>query len=485
MNRKSISKFFTTFLIVYIVVIFSGILLAKTGTANYKTHVTRYWEDEKHFASVFGKEGQSSLLAGSDGKVQALTWPQIVWAVQAVRFFEGKGNNQGFVQNSLTSTFDTLGDPLIGGTISDCQQTFAAASSSGQLTGNADCNVDNMIFNHVIPDNINITAQSGGSNGGLMGFTTDLTRRIFKEQDNITSMSLYAQSLSKEVPFVWSQIAEAAWWGAPLQGFTFGTGFFQLWEASRNITYYLIIIPAVALGFAVMFRMQINPQTQITLMRIIPRLLIVILLITFSYPIAALMGQLAEPIADIGIGLLSFFSSSLTAGTFSWATLNMLILSAVFGTLTFLTGGLFALILGIILLIIAILALIRYLFTAFVIMVKAGFLIGFGPLILVVAAFPGREGIIKQYFVNLGSNFLALSAISIMFAASYSIIYIGINNDNFLVMLTLLFVGLGIFWKAPSAPKMVAQMLGAQPMFESMGFGGAGGAGGKPDARKR
>lgn len=62
-----------------------------------------------------------------------------------------------------------------------------------------------------------------------------------------------------------------------------------LWTAMRNIVYLLFVLIFVIIGLAIMLRVKIDPRTVMTLQNQIPRVIIGILLITFSYAIAGLM----------------------------------------------------------------------------------------------------------------------------------------------------------------------------------------------------
>ncbi|PIR43498.1 hypothetical protein COV24_02525 [candidate division WWE3 bacterium CG10_big_fil_rev_8_21_14_0_10_32_10] len=490
MNKKLLSKFFILFSAIYLGIFALAFLFNKTGFSNYKTHVTKYWENDKHLAELMDTTQNTNMLASSsNGEVKAWDIPVISPALQAIKvgmkIYDCAANNYGFVGCTGTSLAEVGTKAILGGSLADCESVAESAKTSGQLKGTPECDIDNNVINKLDPgsDPTVTEVSSFDGSGGLMGLTTSLTRSVFKETDGLTNMNAYASDLKNQVPLLGgSKTANAAWWGASLKGLTLGQGFYQLWVASRNMTYYLIIIPTVAFGFAIMFKMQINPQTQITLMKAIPRLLIVIILITFSYPIAALMVQLAEPVADVGVSLIASMTSTSTVTDLS--SMNGQLFILIFILVGSLGGGfvgaIFALILGVFILI----ALARYLFTAFILMVKAGFLISLGPLILLVAGFPGREGVIKQYFINLAANIFGLSAISVLFAASYYVVYLGFSNVNLLIMASLVFIGVGLLWKAPSASKMLSQAMGASSLLEGMGVGGGGADARKPGGRK-
>src|SRR4030043_661541 len=65
--------------------------------------------------------------------------------------------------------------------------------------------------------------------------------------------------------------------------------FLEIWKAFRNITYVFFVLILVFMGFAIMFRVKINPQTVFTIQSALPKVVIVLVLITFSYAIVGLL----------------------------------------------------------------------------------------------------------------------------------------------------------------------------------------------------
>ncbi len=62
-----------------------------------------------------------------------------------------------------------------------------------------------------------------------------------------------------------------------------------IWKAFRNISYGFIIIVMILVGFMMMFRMKIDPRTVVTVQNAIPRIIITLISITFSYAIVGIM----------------------------------------------------------------------------------------------------------------------------------------------------------------------------------------------------
>jgi hypothetical protein len=62
-----------------------------------------------------------------------------------------------------------------------------------------------------------------------------------------------------------------------------------LWTKFRNVAYLIITLVLVFIGFAIMFRLKINPQTVVTIQSALPKIIIALILVTFSYAIAGLL----------------------------------------------------------------------------------------------------------------------------------------------------------------------------------------------------
>jgi len=72
-------------------------------------------------------------------------------------------------------------------------------------------------------------------------------------------------------------------------GFSGLSALLDLWKAFRNIAYALLAIILIVVGFMVMFRKKIDPKTVVTVQNAIPRIVIALLLVTFSYAIVGVM----------------------------------------------------------------------------------------------------------------------------------------------------------------------------------------------------
>lgn len=65
--------------------------------------------------------------------------------------------------------------------------------------------------------------------------------------------------------------------------------FINIWELFRNISYLILVLILISIGFMIMFRTKINPQTVITIENSLPKIVITLIFITLSFPIAGFL----------------------------------------------------------------------------------------------------------------------------------------------------------------------------------------------------
>lgn len=116
--------------------------------------------------------------------------------------------------------------------------------------------------------------------------------------------------------------------------FAQGTGYkalepvLEVWKAFRNVAFLLMVIILVVIGFMIMFRRQINPQTVVSIQNALPNIAVTLLLIYFSYAIAGLMIDLIYVTIYLIIGIFAF-SGVLTDG--GEAARQLLLTNGLFG----------------------------------------------------------------------------------------------------------------------------------------------------------
>lgn len=104
---------------------------------------------------------------------------------------------------------------------------------------------------------------------------------------------MYSNPPASGVGYAYNMLANAGILAKPAYaqgiGFSGLTPFLPLWTAARNIAYTVIIVIMIAIGFMIIFRMKIDPKTVISVQAAIPKIVLTLILITFSYAIVGFM----------------------------------------------------------------------------------------------------------------------------------------------------------------------------------------------------
>lgn len=143
--------------------------------------------------------------------------------------------------------------------------------------------------------------------GGALGGMANMISVLYTPTVSSTQYSNYLASNFGIVKVANAQTAP----GPECQASPFGYGFcglqpiFYLWTAARDFAYALLVIAFVALGVGIMVRFKVDPRTVMTLQNQIPRVIIAILLITFSYAIAGIMIDLMWTVTYAGINIIA------------------------------------------------------------------------------------------------------------------------------------------------------------------------------------
>lgn len=172
--------------------------------------------------------------------------------------------------------------------------------------------------------------------GGVKGFTIteDIIKNDPKYVQEMNQKSAVAQVSNVIVAMYANPPADLALWiqdtgqtlgFLPKQAYAQGVGFsglaplLPIWKVFRNIAYLLLAVIMIVIGFMVMMRKKIDPKTVVTVQNALPRIVITLLLITFSYAIVGIMIDLMYVVILAAVAL--FKNSNLLpdpSGTSVW-----------------------------------------------------------------------------------------------------------------------------------------------------------------------
>ncbi|MBI3385907.1 hypothetical protein HY031_02355 [Candidatus Gottesmanbacteria bacterium] len=309
--------------------------------------------------------------------------------------------------------------------------------------------------------------------------------------------------------------------GLPKPAYAQGIGFSGLtpilpvWKAFRNIAYLILAVVMIVIGFMVMLRKKIDPKTVVTVQNALPRIIITLILITFSY---AIVGFLIDLMYLVILLVVSVLASSLkgsnlpelqaafTAGGFSqvWRIYSAIVplthegaASGIVGLLftlgggplagiisTLITGlltglvtgngitfGLFSPILLVLLALSLLVTIVRILFILINAYIQVLIALIFGPLQIMLGAVPGINSF-GSWLTGLVVNLLTFPIVAALIILGASI-GSNITNNSFWIAPLVprtgtqsfiqALIGLGIVMSIPSVVNAVKEALKVKP----------------------
>lgn len=294
----------------------------------------------------------------------------------------------------------------------------------------------------------------------------------------------------------------------PRQAYAQGIGFsglsplLPIWKVFRNISYAILSIIMVVIGFMVMFRKKIDPKTVVTVQNALPKIVVTLLLITFSYAIVGIMIDLmyialylalqlivsSAPSGIFGSDHVAVFTSSsfnaVWKGVFGgFATFPELINVIIPGKISWITklaliatptggfGAIPALLIALIMAIAFLFAVVRLLFMLLSAYIQIIVAVLTGPIQIMLDAVPGSNGF-TSWIKGLLSQLMVFPITSIMLTISYFLIKTSekVWTPPLLGMGAASigpFIGLGFLFVIPSTIKGLQEALKAKPMVNA------------------
>ena len=290
----------------------------------------------------------------------------------------------------------------------------------------------------------------------------------------------------------------------------------DLWTAFRNIAYVGFVIVFVIMGFMIMFRAHISPQAVATVQDSIPRIVVALILVTFSYAIAGLMIDAMFVLLNVAIraippsllpggGDYVFTKSVFSVILGSWKDVFVEVAKALMKLVDqvldlplgldkligFFGGSIGAIVVGIALLFI----MFRIFFMLLIAYAMIILLTMAAPFFFLIQALPGNNGA-KEWFKQMAANISVFPVTALMFIFAGILGGIGALGGGtgsavqpgqigpFPLLIgdidtTVIgkFIGIGFLLMTPEAANMVKKFIGAQGMGGPGGVGAAIGAG--------
>ena len=325
----------------------------------------------------------------------------------------------------------------------------------------------------------------------LMGATNSLA--MMSTPDVIPlNLALYFREQVKDVPIIGAKVYAQ---GEGRFNNLFGADLaYMLWKTFRNMAYGLVSVFLVVIGIFIMLRKKTDPKTVLTLQAALPKVIISLVLITFSFAIGATMTNFIFPLRKISDNVLTSVKDDIRGETIEdgikgkvLATFAIPVViggllaqgpGALIGASGLISVGalslIFTLVAGLALLIGSILVYIKTL----IIYVRMLGSVVFSPLIFAWGAIPGNDAATINWFKGMVAKLLSVVGMYFLLKLSEFIpryaLYSGLFGPNitsfsggmiadffkgslqiYLIMLMTPFISMMLCIQALSVPKKV------------------------------
>lgn len=248
-------------------------------------------------------------------------------------------------------------------------------------------------------------------NSSLLGMSNTLENFSRREPLPVNLAYYWNQSISN-IPFINEALAadpSTAYKNVPVVAAMYG-----VWKISTQAALALMSVILLYTGIMIVMRKKVSSQLVVNIQYAIPKIVIAILLIIFSYPIGAIITSVGwglyrgafSLVFRMYLGAESFYAGEFLTG--------LPVLQLILTTLTLARGGPFYVLMTLIVaLILSILKIVIY-FKALLIYIKMAFAIVTAPLEFTFGAVPGNDDKIKDWFLKMGKYCATLFAMGLV-----------------------------------------------------------------------
>jgi hypothetical protein len=135
--------------------------------------------------------------------------------------------------------------------------------------------------------------------GGMLGLVTNMMAATYDLPIRSGDYTSYIASNFGLTKPAYGQVAQTG------QGFENLKPVLRLWTRVRDLTYVLFVLLFVFVGIAIMLRLKIDARTAMSIQNQVPKIIITLLLVTFSYSIAGAMVDMMWVGTYLGINFLT------------------------------------------------------------------------------------------------------------------------------------------------------------------------------------
>jgi hypothetical protein len=239
--------------------------------------------------------------------------------------------------------------------------------------------------------------------GSLAGILMKGTTMVYSEPIPI-SLAYYTKSLASKIPFVKNTAFAQEIETSKFPGFA---ALLKLWQLMRNFAFGIVAGFMVITGIMIMMRKQTDARTAVTVQYALPRLVISLALIAFSYAIGAFFIALIGPLTSVALQpVREAAKDGITYGPI--ATFLVMLWGSSGGIgITFVTFLLY-----IVAFIVLLWVFVGAIFKLMISYIEALVLVVIAPLQFAWGSIPGNEEAIKSWFKAMAVATLSIPAVT-------------------------------------------------------------------------
>ena len=282
-----------------------------------------------------------------------------------------------------------------------------------------------------------ITRQNTRGNGSLFGFAHKVGYVISQPDILPVNLALWFKDEVKDIPV----LGDSAFAQTVNYPNVIAAEFvLTLWRQFRNLAYGFLSLVMIVIGIMIMVRKKANPQMVITMQNAIPRVIIAMVLITFSYPIGATAASFTGPLmklsGDVLAGVADLCAGSNEPVNFGGLSLLILMFPMVMLDTGSIPTGIGTITILSFVLMFALLIMLMAFFSMVLVYIKILGSIVFAPIRFALGAIPGNESNTIDWFKLLAARVLSIPAMFFMISLAYRIplyaFVTGFGGTNFL-----------------------------------------------------
>jgi len=231
------------------------------------------------------------------------------------------------------------------------------------------------------------------TSGSLLGFANTVSGGVITEPTPV-NLALFWNDSIKNVPFADAALAaDVTYGGIPLV-----TSVLSLWKIARNMAFGILAVVMLTIGIMIMARKKISQQLVVTVQYALPRVILAVILIAFSYPIGAVLASSMGYLTNLIIGVLNESGSGGAISIGTGGGIGGIISVVLIGALAIAGVAGWTLIVVLVAIVVILILFIAVFVKAFFIHMKLIFSIILAPIIFALGAIPGNEAMTTNWF---------------------------------------------------------------------------------------